>query len=64
MKPKAASDSIASRLSLAGADVQAIATRVVGMPEGIAFVKRQLENPRPATRRKAERFLKRWAAPK
>jgi hypothetical protein len=35
MKPKAASDSIASRLSLPGADVQAIATRVVGMPEGI-----------------------------
>jgi hypothetical protein len=30
----------------------------------LAFVKRQLENPRPATRRKAERFLKRWAAPK
>jgi hypothetical protein len=35
MKPKAASDSIASRLSLPGADFQAIATRVVGMPEGI-----------------------------
>ena len=35
MKPKAASDSIASQLSLPGADVQAIATRVVGMPEGI-----------------------------
>jgi hypothetical protein len=27
----------------------------------LAFVKRQLENPRPATRRKAERFLQRWA---
>ena len=26
------------------------------------FVRRQLDNPRPATRRKAERFLKRWAA--
>ena len=26
------------------------------------FVQRQLENPRPATRHKAERFLKRWAA--
>lgn len=26
------------------------------------FVKRQLDNPRPATRRKAERFLKRWPA--
>ena len=35
MKPKAASDSIASQLSLPGADVQAIATRVVGLPEGI-----------------------------
>jgi hypothetical protein len=46
MKPKAGSDSIASRLSLPGA---------------LAFVKRQLENPRPATRRKAERFLQRWA---
>ncbi len=26
------------------------------------FVARQLENPRQATRRKAERFMKRWAA--
>jgi hypothetical protein len=29
----------------------------------LAFVTRQLDNPRPATRKKAERFLKRWAAP-
>ena len=29
----------------------------------LAFVKRQLDNPRPATRKKAEKFLKRWAAP-
>jgi hypothetical protein len=28
----------------------------------VAFVTRQLDNPRPATRKKAERFLKRWAA--
>jgi len=28
----------------------------------IEFVQRQLTNPRPATRRKAERFLKRWTA--
>ena len=28
----------------------------------LAFVTRQLSNPRQATRRKAERFLKRWAA--
>jgi hypothetical protein len=27
----------------------------------LAFVKRQLDNSRPATRKKAERFLKRWA---
>ena len=27
----------------------------------LAFVKRQLDNPRPATRKKAEKFLKRWA---
>ena len=26
----------------------------------IEFVQRQIENPRPPTRRKAERFLKRW----
>ena len=26
----------------------------------LAFVTRQLDNPRPATRGKAERFLKRW----
>lgn len=30
----------------------------------LAFVARQLDNPRPATRKKAQRFLKRWAAPK
>ena len=28
----------------------------------LAFVTRQLDNPRPATRKKAEKFLKRWAA--
>jgi len=28
----------------------------------IEFVKKQIANPRPATRRKAERFLKRWTA--
>jgi hypothetical protein len=28
----------------------------------IEFVERQLKNPRPATRRKAERFLKKWAS--
>ncbi len=27
----------------------------------LAFVTRQLDNPRPATRKKAEKFLKRWA---
>ena len=26
----------------------------------LAFVKRQLDNPRPATRKKAEKFLQRW----
>lgn len=26
----------------------------------VGFVRRQLDNPRPATRRKAEKFLKRW----
>ena len=26
----------------------------------ISFVRRQLDNPRPATRRKAEKFLKKW----
>jgi hypothetical protein len=30
----------------------------------LAFVTRQLDNPRPATRKKAEKFLKRWTAPK
>ena len=29
---------------------------------GLAFAARQLENPRPATRKKAEKLLKRWAA--
>jgi hypothetical protein len=28
----------------------------------LAFVARQLDNPRPATRKKAGKFLKRWAA--
>ncbi len=28
----------------------------------LEFVTRQLDNPRPATRRKAEKFLKRWGA--
>ena len=28
----------------------------------LAFVTRQLDNPRPATRKKAEKFLKRWAS--
>jgi hypothetical protein len=27
----------------------------------LAFVTRQLDNPRPATRKKAQKFLKRWA---
>jgi hypothetical protein len=27
----------------------------------LAFVRRQLDNPRPATRKKAEKFLKQWA---
>jgi len=26
----------------------------------VGFVRRQLDNPRPATRRKAEKFLKKW----
>jgi hypothetical protein len=26
----------------------------------VSFVRRQLDNPRPATRRKAEKFLKKW----
>jgi len=30
----------------------------------LAFVTRQLDNPRPATRKKAERFLEHWTAPK
>jgi hypothetical protein len=29
----------------------------------LAFVTRQLDNPRPATRKKAEKFLKHWAMP-
>jgi len=28
----------------------------------LGFVRRQLDNPRPATRRKAEKFLKKWVA--
>lgn len=39
-------------------------SHVVNQRPAIAFVRKQMANPRQATRRKAEKFLKRWAGAK